>query len=173
MADDKKDAAETSEEESAPKSKMKLIAIVALVVILGAGGVGYWLLMTPADAGMETADGESQTEVIEPLAPTEYLSLEPAFVVSFSDRGRQRFVQANIALMTRDSSILIAVENHMPLIRHNLTNILTSQSLAAIQSPEGIRRLQQEATLELKRILNEEVGKDSIDEVLFTSFVMQ
>lgn len=165
-------SAEESESENSGTSRSRLrLMLIALVVLTVGGGSAYWfLLRSPATSPDEL---EQVAEVEESSESIEYLEIDPPFIVNFPDRGRQRFVQATIALMTRDPAMPFALEQNMPIIRHKLTMILSAQSLAVLQSPDGIESIRLQAAQELRELLDQEVGKDAIEEVLFTSFVMQ
>lgn len=150
------------------KSKKTLIIIIAAVVLLLGGGAGaYFFLLSPS--GEEVAE-----EHAEPTGPMLYLDLSPAFIVSYPFQGRQRYLQASLSIMSRDQAALDAVVEHMPIIRHNLLNLFTAQMLNVAETPSsGIEELRQLATDEVKSILHEEIGRDGIEAVLFTSFVTQ
>ena len=62
----------------------------------------------------------------------------------------------------------------MPIVRHNLLNLFSAQMLNVAETPSsGIEELRQLATEEVKAILHEEIGRDGIEEVIFTAFVTQ
>ncbi|MDP1757973.1 MAG: flagellar basal body-associated FliL family protein, partial [Pseudohongiella sp.] len=84
-----------------------------------------------------------------------------------------RFLQASISVMSRDPQALEAVTQHMPVVRHNLINLLNAQMLLVFEDPTGIELLRQLATQEVKQVLMREIGREGIEEVLFTNFVMQ
>jgi flagellar FliL protein len=172
MADD--DQTQVDETEANPKSagkSKKLIILIGIVVlVLGGGGAGAWffLLSAPSD---ESAVVEPETV---PLGPVQYLDMSPSFIVNFPYQGRQRFLQANLTAMARDAEALDAVSEHMPAIRHSLINLFSAQMLNVAESPSsGIEELRKLATLEVQAVLHHEIGRDGIEEVLFTSFVLQ
>lgn len=152
-------------------SPMKLILIIVLaLVVLGGGGAGAWFfLMSGNDA--EVADGAEPAAPVQ--QPAQYLQLAPAFVVNFPHQGRQRFMQADISVMARDAEALAAVSQHMPVVRHALNNLFSAQLILVFENPAGIENLRQLATEEVNRVLEREIGRAGIEEVLFTSFVMQ
>ncbi len=166
-----KDAA-AAEGEAAPKKSKKLIIIIAAVVLLlGGGGGAYFFLLAPAPQELGE-DGEAIVEA--PSGPMLYLDMSPAFIVSYPFQGRQRYLQASLSVMSRDQEALDAVVEHMPVIRHNLLNLFTAQMLEVAESPSsGIEELRNLATEEVKAVLHHEIGRDGIEEVLFTSFVTQ
>ena len=162
------DETESSEEPSG-SGKKKLFIIIAAVALLGGGGAAYFLL-GGEDESAEVAEVE---EEVVPQEQAVYLELDPPFVISLPARGRQRFLQANITLMSRDREAILKVEQHMPAVRHHLSNILSAQSLESIQSEGGIELVRTEATEQINRLLIEDLESTAIEEVLFTTFVMQ
>lgn len=159
--------------EAAPKKSKKtlIIIIAALVLVLGGGGGAYFFLLAPAP---EELGEDGEHVVAAPTGPMIYLELTPSFIVSYPYQGRQRYLQANLSVMSRDQEALDAVVEHMPIIRHNLLNLFTAQMLEVAEAPSsGIEGLRDLATEEVKSILHHEIGRDGIEEVLFTSFVTQ
>ena len=159
-------------EEAPKKSKKTLIIIIAAVVlVLGGGGGAYFFLLSPP--AEELAEGATPA-VVAPTGPMIYLDMTPSFIVSYPFQGRQRYLQANLSVMSRDQAALDAVIEHMPIIRHNLLNLFTAQMLEVAEAPSsGIEQLRDLATEEVKAVLHHEIGRDGIEEVLFTSFVTQ
>ena len=152
----------------------KIILIVAIVVVLVAAGLAAWLLfLRPAPEASVESGEEAAEEVAVHTGPVQYLELAPSFVVNFPHQGRQRYMQASLSVMSRDSEAIAAVSRHMPLIRHNLINLFSAQLLLVFEDPSGIENLRQLATEEVQQVLINEIGREGIDEVLFTDFVMQ
>ena len=176
MADEKEGSNPEEETEqpdeasgSAAAGSRKLKLGLALLVLLLAAGAGYWFLMPS-----ETETGEvAEEEAVPVMEEAHYLELEPAFVINLPDRGRQRFLQATITIMSRNRAAILTADTHMPAIRHNLSRVLSAQSIETIQSPGGIEQVREEAKVELNKILLDEYGSEAIEEVLFTAFVMQ
>ena len=147
----------------------KIKLLLALAVLLALGSAVTWWLQRQA-AAEEVAAELAATAV----PPVEYLELSPSFIVNFPYQGRQRFLQASVVVMSRDPLGIAAVTEHMPVIRHHLINLFSAQMLDVAESPEsGIEALRLLATKEIQEILNNEIGRPGIDEVLFIEFVMQ
>jgi flagellar FliL protein len=144
-----------------------IIGALAAVVVLG-GGAGAFLMM-----GAEPEEPVAEELGLPVLAPIQYIELTPSFIVNFPHQGRQRFLQATVSVMSRDTEALDAILEHMPVVRHNLINLLSAQMLLVFEDPAGVELLRQLATQEVKQVLMQEIGRDGIEEVLFTSFVMQ
>lgn len=161
------------EEEDVPVASSKkklLIGAIAALVLAVAGGAAWFLLMGGDET--ESVDAESAV-VVPPQAPVQYLELSPAFIVNFPHQGRQRFMQATVTVMSRDGEALQAVTQHMPVIRHNLINLLSAQLILVFEDPAGIEQLRQMATDEVNQVLRREIGREGIEQLLFTNFVMQ
>lgn len=165
---------EAPAEESSGGSKKKLIIIILLVlVVLGAGGgAAAFFLMGGED---EVAEDEVVEEVVEePEIPAEYIKLKPEFVVGFQVGTRQRFVQTSIEVMTRQQTVVDALELHAPMIRNEVIRIISNQDFSVLRTGEGRLALQQELKKALTTIVKTEAGsEDGVEAVLFTNFVMQ
>lgn len=155
-------------DKPAKKGKKGLMIGALAGVLLIGGGAGAFLFMGGQPAELEVAEPAGPV-----LGPVQYLELTPSFIVNFPHQGRQRFLQASISVMSRDPEALDAVSQHMPVVRHNLINLLNAQMLLVFEDPTGIELLRQLATQEVKQVLMREIGREGIEEVLFTNFVMQ
>lgn len=155
--------------EGAPrKSKLPLI-LVAVVVLAGAAG-GGWFFMSKGKA----VEGEAAAEKAHPVAPAIYVSFEPPFVVNFESGGLVRFLQVAIQVMTRDPHTAEELKTHDPVIRNDLLLLLGNQKYETISTREGKEALQHQALEAIRNIIKTNGGKaESVDSVLFTSFVMQ
>src|SRR5690606_26831659 len=105
--------------------------------------------------------------------PAIYYPLQPVFIVNFESQGRQRFLQAELNLMLRDEAVIAALELHMPAIRNSLVMLFSGQTYEDLQTAEGKELLRQQALLNVQEVLEKEIGKPGVEQVLFTNFVMQ
>ena len=155
----------------AGKSKKKLFIIIGAVALLLIINVVAMIFIVKAmkPAAEEAKPAEAMPQV---MAPT-YISLNPPFVVNFEDQSLVRFLQVTVEVMTRDPEAVAAVEQHMPRIRNNLVLLFSSQSYQTLSSREGKIKIRKQALTEVQSILEEQTGKPGIDEIYFTSFVMQ
>ncbi|MEX0737926.1 MAG: flagellar basal body-associated FliL family protein [Pseudohongiella sp.] len=153
----------------AGSKKWLFIGVIAIVVLAAVGGGAWFFLM---NGNAEPAADLAETAV-PARDPVQYLELTPAFIVNFPHQGRQRFMQATVTVMARDAAALNAVVQHMPVIRHNLINLLSAQLILVFEDPAGIERLRQMATDEVNQVLQREIGREGIEQLLFTNFVMQ
>lgn len=165
--------AEGGQAPPAGKSKIMMMAVIALLVLGGVGGAWFFLFSGDGDGEAGVAMQGEQAGQQAPSGPVEYQALSPSFIVNFPHQGRQRYLQAELTVMSRDPEALAAVQQHMPLIRHNLITLFNAQLLLVFEDPAGVETLRQLATEEVRSILQQEIGRPGIEEVLFTTFVMQ
>jgi flagellar FliL protein len=149
-------------------SKKKLIIIGALLlVLLGGGGAAAYFFLFSGGSDSDSAEAALAKE------PSVYLALDPAFTIDLMVGGKQRYVQLNMSVKSRNMDQINAVTLHMPLIRNSLVLLFSSQSFDELQTAEGKVALKKAALGAINGILEQETGQGGIDGVLFTNFVMQ
>ena len=156
--------------DPADKGKLKLIILIAVAVLLAMGAsVGAtWYFMKSADKDSATVAQASSAKL-----PAIYEAMSPAFVVNFNANGRQRYMQVSMSLQAHDQGDLNALKVHMPVIRNNLVMLFSGQSFDDLATPVGQEMLRQKATASVQEVAQKELGKVVIDQVLFTTFVLQ
>lgn len=187
------DEKEDNNEEPSKKDRKKLFLFIGLVVALILISVGGSLLavklLTPEQEEMVVFDENGNpVEKVEEVAPDKplemveetpkkgpaiYYPLKPPIIVNYEARGRQRFLQAEITLMSRDDDVIEAIEIHMPMIRNSLILLFSGQVYEELQTDEGRELFRQAALAELQGIMEKELGKPGIEKLLFTNLVMQ
>ena len=174
------EGAEGQQEGGKKKLPLKLIIIVACVLIAG-GGAGAFFMMgeksadTPAvsDAS-ETTDSEAAEDNKSAASgEAHYFSLDPPFVVNFTGKSRARFLQVSIQGLTRDEKVKEDITKHFPQVRNNLVLLLSSKTYDELITQEGKAALRKQVLKEIQKVLEAETGKEGVEEVFFTSFVMQ
>ena len=170
-----------AEEEEAPpegggKSKKKLIIIIGGVALLLIINVVAMIFIVQAMKGDEPEEGaEAMAE--EPAMPVNakpnYVSLSPPFVVNFEDQSSVRFLQVSVEVMTRDPAMVAEIELHMPRIRNALVLLFSAQNYQTLSTREGKVQIRAASLKEVQNILEERTGKPAVEEIYFTSFVMQ
>lgn len=165
-----------TEEEASGGGKGKLILIVGLVVLLLGGGGAAFMLMGGGEEEAVAEDGAEASEEAEQETPAEalYVPLDPAFVVNFHDENnRRKLMKVELNAVTRDPGVQEAITKHMPMIRNSLVLLFSRQVYEELLSHEGKEALRAKALEEVKLVLDREYGSSEVEDVLFTSFVMQ
>jgi flagellar basal body-associated protein FliL len=110
---------------------------------------------------------------VEPPKPALFYSMDPPLVVNFEDSSTVRFLQIGMDVMARDPAAIEAVQRANPLIRNNLLMVISNRDYQKLMSREGKEELRKEALAEIRKILKKEAGAVQIEDLLFTSFVVQ
>lgn len=167
-ADKNRKAEPTKDAASKPKRSLLVPALIAVFAAAAAGG-GVWYFTqgkTHAEAGKEA---KAKTP-----APAQYFALDPAFVVNLSGPiDGPRYLQIEVQLMTRDPLALAALQTHAPAIRAKLLMLFSQVEPTQIADRAGKEKLQASALAEVKKLMKAETGQNSVDDLLFTSFVTQ
>lgn len=172
---------ELEEKSEKKKLPLKLIIIIAVVVLIGSGAGAFFMM---GDNGAEDAtvsenvESAGNTEVAKGeegggMGEAYYFSLDPPFIVNFTGKSRARFLQVSIEGMTRDATVKEAITKHFPQVRNNLVLLLSSKTHDELNTPEGKSALRKQVLKEVQKVLEAETGKEGIEDVYFTSFVMQ
>lgn len=159
-------AEDTAAEEATPKKSRKLVIIIAVVVLalLAGGGAAFFLL---------GSDDES-AEAAEPVKlPAIYTPIRDPFIINYSYRERDRYMQVTLNTMTREPAIVEAMNLHMPSIRNRLISEFGKMDFEALQTDDGRVRLLATAKEVINSVLTEEKIDGSVEQVLFMNLVLQ
>ena len=61
----------------------------------------------------------------------------------------------------------------MPVLRNRLVLLLAGQDFEALSTPAGRESLRQQITADVQALAEAEVGTATVEQVLFTNFVLQ
>jgi flagellar protein FliL len=101
-----------------------------------------------------------------------YYAIDPPLVVNFEDGSVVRFLQITMEVMAHDQKAIDSVTRNMPLIRNNLLLLMSNRNYQSLMSREGKDKLREEALAEIRSVQKKQGGED-VDDLLFTSFVVQ
>jgi flagellar protein FliL len=150
--------------------------VMMLITQLAAPILGCKLLhsMTPNCPAPEVVvekDGKPEEKIEK--APPQYLAFDPPLVASLEDNGSIRFLQVTVELMARDEKVIAAVDTHMPVIRNNLLMLLGGQTVSSLTNREEKEKLRKQALTEVQKIMKANTGEAGVEDLYFTSFVVQ
>lgn len=155
---------EAAEAAPARKPKKKLFIIIGLlVVLLGGGGAGAWFMTRGGDAHNKEAEAEP------PKVPV-FLALE-TFTVNLQE-GEQ-YLQTDITLQVTDQVQADTIKLHMPRVRSRLLSLLSSKHADELATAEDKKKLAQEIMAQVNQPFSPKGAAQQVDDVLFTSFVIQ
>ncbi len=168
MAEEEKQA--DADAAPAKGGKMKLILIIVGALVLVGGSIGGTLLIV---GGGDSAEAEVEEEVEVSRGDPSYVELKPAFTVNLAPEDPVGFLQISMQVLTFNDEVAEELEKHKPLIRNNLLVLFGQQKSAELRAPDGKERLQQSALETVQTVINEHGSGGEVDNVFFTSFVMQ
>jgi flagellar protein FliL len=161
-------AVEIAEGGAPKKGKGKLILIIVLALVVVGGGVGGFLFW-------KSRQGEhKKEEEHKPVLPLQFVPLDPPFVVNFQGQQTVRFLQIEVRLSSRELATVELMKANEPVIRNDLLMLFGAQDAAQLATREGKEKLRAESLALVRKIVKAEQGKpETVDNVFFTSFVMQ
>jgi flagellar FliL protein len=171
MAQEEQQAEAEAETAGKRGGKMKMILIAVGVLLLVGGSIGGTLLIVGGSD--ETAEAEVEEEVVVDRGDASYVDLKPPFTVNLAPEDPVGFLQISMQVLTFDEDVADELEKHKPLIRNNLLVLFGKQTSAELRIPEGKEQLQKSALETVQTVINKHGSGGEVDNVFFTSFVMQ
>lgn len=181
---------EMEEAEAPPpkKSKKKLILLIAAVVLLIGGGAAAFLLLSPAPAPKR--GGAAPTEAAHPETPPKFIDLGQ-FTANLMREEEDRYLQIAISLKVTKPDLEDKIKETKPEILHRVNMLLQSKYPSELATFDGKELLAQQIKAQVEYVLGLRktapslsaeqgaapiepgTGKSGINEVLFTSFIIQ
>jgi flagellar FliL protein len=126
-----------------------------------------------ADAGAQGASAGTLAS-LEQDEPALYQGIHPPLLINFMDaRGKSRFLQISLELMTREQRVVDAIKNHNAVIRNNLILLYGDIDYETVTTREGKEQMLADALAEVRQILLERIGDEGVEDVYFTNLVVQ
>ena len=157
---------QTADEAPPKKSKKKLFIIIGVVVLLVGGGAGAWLM---TQGGHRGENGHDETK-FEQSKPPIFLPLD-TFTVNL--QGGEQYLQTDITLQVTDPEQADAIKLNMPRVRSRLLGLLSSKNSEDLATPEDKKKLALEIKEQISQPFYPKGKPQQVDDVLFTTFVIQ
>ncbi len=128
------------------------------------------LLMLLVPLAQAAEDGEAPKKK-EPA----YVSLGKPMVLNLTGGKRRRltFLQVAADVLVKDDEAREVVEQHIPAIRHQLILVLSEQKAEDLKTPATREKIRQQLTNQVRDMIEEMTDNNDIDEILFTTFLVQ
>lgn len=157
-------------------NKKLIIIIVILVLLLGGGGGGAaWFFMHgKADAEEHDEAPAKKKKAKKPAGPVIYEPVEP-FTVNLQpgENGADQYLQVAFSLQLSDPETQEEVKKNMAKVRSRILLLLSSKHASEINTPEGKVQLAKDIITALKEPFEDRGSQQEIEDVLFTSFIIQ
>jgi flagellar FliL protein len=173
-------------ESAAPPSPMKWIVSGGLAIFLAVLGAQVTapiltrMVLGDPNAPVEEVvededeDGERVEEVaFEDRGPAVYTPLDPPLLASFEASGSTRYLQLSVQAMGRDAQGMDLVRTHAPALRNAFLFLISNYTYEDIATVAGKEQLRAAMLSEAQAIMKRNTGSPQIEEIYFTSFVVQ
>ncbi len=140
-----------------PKSRLFLLLITLFLS----------MSFIPAHAGDDEDEEEEAAEVM-------YVDMSPAFIVNLGNNvAASNYLKAEVQLVVAGEDEADKIRYHTAPIRHELVMLLSSKTKEELKSPEAREALQAQALENMNKHLDLMEKKLKVEEVLFTTFIVQ
>ena len=165
---------EEQEGKGGKKKKLILFGVIGLVLI---STVVLVLWLFGGTSSNEQAPEQTSRDFESASAPeignALYVGMPRPFVFIVPGDSRERTVQIKAQLMVRGEEKEELAKKHIPLIEGTLHEVFSSSTADRLKTAEGKGQLRELALTEVRDALQEVTGKPVVEQVLFTSLVMQ
>jgi len=175
MADEQNETRDGEEAATEGKGSKLLViggAVALLALGLAVGGVMSGMFSSEENAESAEAGEEAAENAAE--GPALYVGLHPPLTVNFGGEvGQRHFMQVSLEFMAREQRIIDAFKEHDAVIRNNLLLLLGGYDYETATTRSGKEKMLDDVLAEVRGILGERIGEPGVQEVYFTSLVVQ
>ena len=165
--------AEAADESAPPKKgKKKLILIVVLVLLLAGGGGGAWFFMNKKKPDAETTEAEEEAKA-KAKKKSEFMQMEPWFTVNLRDEHAERYLQLGLVFELSNPKTGERMKEMMPVVRSKVLLLLSAKASKDVDTPDGKEDLAEEIITAVKTALADPPAAKGIENVHFSTFVIQ
>ncbi len=160
------------------KKKLILFGVIGLVLVVTVV-LALWLFggSSSSEQAVTQAPEQASKDFSNASAPeignALYVGMPRPFVFIVPGDSRERTVQIKAQLMVRGEENEELAKKHIPLIEGTLHEVFSSSTADKLKTAEGKGQLRELALTEVRNALQEVAGKPVVEQVLFTSLVMQ
>ena len=181
---------------AADGGKLKTILIFSAigVLVIGISVAATWFIMSSGDDSAGVGSGDEMAEAAEAdvsekkekeskkdeekkkalsKAKVMYLDLSPAFVVNLESDSDVRYLQVEATVMIHSQEDIDLIALHMPVIRHHLMLLFSSQEFSELRTIEGKEALQADALEVVQKVMKDVTGYPIVKGMYLPSIVGQ
>jgi len=152
-------------QEAVEKSSIDFkIILIGLVLFIVAMGFSFFLMRSMMAPFLPEKETEKQMESRGSLVSV------GEFTTNINDVAGTRFLKVEVFVEVSEENKKAAaeIESYMPIIKDSVLTILSSKTAADLDTNN-----REKIKLEIKKDLNRKIGSEVIQNVYFTSFIMQ
>lgn len=146
--------------------------LIVLAAAIGAAAGGFGAVIAAGSLGLGGGGGHAKAAAAPAPSAVEYAEIDQAFTSNLSDTGR--YLQVRLSLSHHGgAAIAAAITRHKPALVSAVLGVLGEATEADVASREAKDKLR----ARLKQVINDTLKQNgtagSIDDVFFTSLVVQ
>ena len=122
---------------------------------------------------INTAWAEEDEAEAKPKEEVAYVSLGDALVLNLASAGKTRFVQFKADILVKGSDGEADVKNHLAAVRHALIMTYSGQTVETMRSVPQREEVRIVAVAKVKKLIEELSGNTGVEDILFSSFIVQ
>lgn len=150
----------------------KLLWSMMVLLILSSSAAAVALYMVFTQQSSEARSAMNTQVVPEQKAPI-FLPIKPFTVNLADDEYGPRLLYTGLSLKLGDESSQEILEQHMPQVRSRLLTLFSGKQASELTSPGGKQRLADQVVAALEAPMSESQPELTINDVLFTEFIVQ
>jgi flagellar FliL protein len=158
---------ESGDAKKAPK-KLIIMIVAALILVAAGGGVTFFLMK-------EDSSKDEKAENVEAAGHAEklYFDMSKPIVVDFPKGATVQHGRITVSMLVEGAETIAVLKKNEPMIRNNLLMLIGAQDPASLNTREGKDLLGKAMLDDVAAVLVKMAGKGKVNEIFFTSFVMQ
>lgn len=103
----------------------------------------------------------------------DYVALDSPIIVNVFTRDTVHFLRVTAEFKLSKPELAGALQTHLAAIRHDLILLFSEKRYFELTTAQGKARLRQEALAVVQQIMKEQTGETVVEEIYFTSLVLQ
>ncbi|TQV85591.1 hypothetical protein FLL46_20780 [Aliikangiella coralliicola] len=124
-----------------------------------------------------TAKSAEETATEEPeenKLPLMYYQIAPNILTFYQSTGRKiGYIVVQVQIVVRGQDDFDLIDLHLPLMQDALIDFFNRQDKKTIEDLTQRESLRQQATQRIAEVIQDEVGRNIVENVLFTQYVFQ
>lgn len=146
--------------------------VIVLAATIGAAAGGFGAVIAAGSLGLGGGGGQAHAPAAPAASPIEYIELDQPFTSNLADTGR--YLQLRLSLSHGGGPAMAdAVTKHKPALVSAVLGVLGEAGEADVATREAKDRLRERLKAAINETLKSNGATGGIDEVFFTSLVVQ
>ncbi|MGZ8157985.1 MAG: flagellar basal body-associated FliL family protein [Methylobacter sp.] len=159
---------EAGEEKKSPK-KLIIMIVAAVVLLAAGGGLTFFFMKGDSSHGEEVEHADESAVPVEKL----YFDMGKPLVVDFPGGASAKHGRITVSMLVEGAETVEVLKKNEPMIRNNLLMLIGAQDSSVLNTGEGKEMLRKAMLNDVTAVLKKMSGKGQVNDIFFTSFVMQ